>query len=122
LGTEPENKDNWITPNHDIYRTRHSNQTTIEKDNVNQLQIKKIFESIYNTKSSFCRGNKGYALDNCGHILAIDLKTGLNLWKFEIGGNGQNQYGITYDKGVIFTGTGKNATLLAVNATDGIII
>jgi outer membrane protein assembly factor BamB len=28
-------------------------------------------------------------------------------------------HGITYDNGIIFAGTGKNATLLAVNATDG---
>ena len=31
LGTEPQNKDNWITANHDIYGTRNSNQTTIGK-------------------------------------------------------------------------------------------
>lgn len=37
LGTEPENKDNWITANHDIFGTRHSNQTTIGKDNVTNL-------------------------------------------------------------------------------------
>jgi len=123
LGTEPENKDNWITANHDIYGTRHSNQTTIGKDNVNQLQVKWIFNSPFIIQNPLLIvGDKGYAQDNSGRILAIDLKTGLNLWKLEIGGKGQNQHGITYDKGVIFAGTGKNATLLAVNATDGKII
>ena len=34
LGTEYKNIDNWITINHDIYATRHSNQTIINKDNV----------------------------------------------------------------------------------------
>jgi outer membrane protein assembly factor BamB len=66
-------------------------------------------------------GDKGYAQDN-RRILAIDLNTGLNLWKTEIGGNGQNQHGITYDNGVIFTGTDKNSTVIAVNATDGKVI
>jgi alcohol dehydrogenase (cytochrome c) len=67
-------------------------------------------------------GDKGYAQDNSGRILAIDLNTALNLWKTEIGGNGQNQHGITYDNGVIFAGTDKNATVIAVNATDGKVI
>lgn len=36
--------------------------------------------------------------------------------------NGQNQHDITYDNGLIFAGTGKKATLLALNATDGKVI
>ena len=67
-------------------------------------------------------GDIGYAQDNSGRIIAIDLNTGLNIWKLELGGNGQNQHGITYDNGIIFAGTGKNATLVAVNATDGKMI
>ncbi len=43
LGTEPENKDNWIMANHDIYNTRSSNQTIIGKDNVANLQVKWVF-------------------------------------------------------------------------------
>jgi len=65
---------------------------------------------------------KGSAQDNSGRILAIDLTPGLNLWKLEIRRNGQNQHGITYDNGVIFAGTGKNTTLLALNPTDGKVI
>src|SRR5919197_1107997 len=37
LGTEPKSNNNWITINHDIYGTRSSNQTIINKDNVNRL-------------------------------------------------------------------------------------
>src|ERR1041385_2989392 len=40
LGTEPQNHDNWITANHDIFGTRSSNQTVIGKDSVNKLEIK----------------------------------------------------------------------------------
>src|SRR5213080_2973738 len=39
LGTEPQNQDNWITANHDIFGTRSSNQTVIGKDSVNKLEI-----------------------------------------------------------------------------------
>src|SRR5881275_2192065 len=39
-GMETEkNADNWITVNHDIYGTRHSNQTIINKENVVTLQV-----------------------------------------------------------------------------------
>ena len=47
LGTEPEHKDNWITANHDIFGTRNSNQTTIGKDSVKDLQVKWIFNSPF---------------------------------------------------------------------------
>jgi len=36
--------------------------------------------------------------------------------------NGQSQHDITYDNDVIFAGTGKKATLLALNVTDGKVI
>jgi glucose dehydrogenase len=123
LGIEPENKNNWITANHDIFGTRNSNQTIIGKNNVNNLQVKWIFNSPFIIQNPLLVvGDKGYAQDNSGRILAINLNTGLNLWKLEIGGNGQNQHGLTYDNGIIFAGTGKNASLLAVNATDGKVI
>ncbi len=123
LGTEPEHKDNWITANHDIFGTRNSNQTTIGKDNVKDLQVKWIFNSPFIIQNPMLVvGDRGYAQDNSGRIIAIDLNTGLNLWKLELGGNGQNQHGITYDNGILFAGTGKNATLVAVNATDGKLI
>src|SRR5919108_89899 len=38
--TEAKNSNNWITVNHDIYGTRNSNQTIINKDNVAMLQVK----------------------------------------------------------------------------------
>lgn len=113
LGIEPEHKDNWITANHDIFGTRNSNQTTIGKDNVNNLQVKWIFNSPFIIQNPMLVvDDRGYAQDNSGRIIAIDLNTGLNIWKLELGGNGQNQHGITYDNEIIFAGTGKNAKLL----------
>ena len=90
LGIEPEHKDNWITANHDIFGTRSSNQTTIGKDNVKDLQVKWIFNSPFIIQNPMLVvGPKGYAQDNSGRIIAIDLNTGLNLWKLELGGNGR---------------------------------
>jgi glucose dehydrogenase len=40
LGIEAKNTNNWITVNHDIYGTRNSNQTIINKENVATLQVK----------------------------------------------------------------------------------
>jgi hypothetical protein len=40
LGTESENKNNWIMANHDIFGKRSGNQTILGKDNVDKLQIK----------------------------------------------------------------------------------
>jgi alcohol dehydrogenase (cytochrome c) len=39
-GTEESNKDNWASVNHDMYVTRNSNQTQIDKSNVGGLKVK----------------------------------------------------------------------------------
>lgn len=39
-GMEESNRDNWIFVNHDIYGTRNSNQTQIDKSNVADLKVK----------------------------------------------------------------------------------
>jgi hypothetical protein len=45
LGTEPEHKNDGITPEHDIFGTKDSNQTIIGKNNVNILQVRWIIHS-----------------------------------------------------------------------------
>ncbi|MFZ0328413.1 MAG: hypothetical protein WBP64_03025 [Nitrososphaeraceae archaeon] len=40
LGTEARDLNNWITVNHDIYGTRDSPQTIINRNNVAKLQLK----------------------------------------------------------------------------------
>jgi alcohol dehydrogenase (cytochrome c) len=62
--------------------------------------------------------------------MAFDVNTGLNIWKYDPGSGKQElasrgvsfSHGMTYDKGVIFAGTGGNATVVAINATDGKLI
>ena len=40
LGTEARDLNNWITVNHDIYGTRDSPQTIINRNNVAKLELK----------------------------------------------------------------------------------
>ncbi len=121
-GTEPEYKNDWITVNHDIFGTRSSNQTIIGKDNINKLQLKWILLNKSPIEDPpIIIGDRGYVQDNGGYIVAFDANTGHTLWKIHQG-IGKNFHGLTYDHGVLFSGTGYNSTVIAVNATDGGII
>ena len=76
-GTEPQNKNNWITASHDIFGTRSSNQTTIDKNNVNKLQVKWILNTQNMIEDSpIIVGDKGFAQDNDGNIFAFNANTG----------------------------------------------
>ncbi len=122
LGTEPEHKDDWITANHDIFGTRHSSQTKIGKENVNKLQVKWVLLNKFVIEDPpIIIGNAGFVQDNGGFIVRFDANTGLILWKIHPG-NGGNMHGLTYDHGILFSGTGYNATTIAINASNGAII
>jgi glucose dehydrogenase len=121
LGTEPKSNNNWITINHDIYGTRSSNQTIINKDNVNRLQIKwKFINDLEISDPPIIVGNKGYVQDYAGTVIAFDANTGNALWKDRIG-NGPTM-GLTFNNGIVFAATAYNATIVAINATNGKII
>lgn len=121
LGTEEKNKNNWITINHDIFGTRYSNQTIIEKDNVEKLKVKwKLLADVEIQDPPIIIGDKGYVQDYSGTIIAFDSENGKVLWKSHVG-TGPTM-GLTYNKGIVFAPTGYNATVVAVNATDGKII
>ena len=121
-GTEPEHKNDWITANHDIFGTRSSNQTIIGKDNVKKLQFKWILLNKSPIEDPpIIIGDRGYVQDNGGTIVAFDVNTGHILWKIHQG-IGEYFHGLTYDHGVLFSGTGYNSTVIAVNVTnEGII-
>jgi alcohol dehydrogenase (cytochrome c) len=122
-GTERENNNNWITANHDVFGTRSSNQKTIGRDNVGKLQVKWIFLNTHRIESPpLIVGSKIYLEDVAADIFAFDAKTGLNLWKTETGSWGGLMHGMTYDQGVLFAPSGHNATVVAINATNGKII
>jgi alcohol dehydrogenase (cytochrome c) len=118
LGTEAKNKNNWVTVNHDIYGTRSSNQTIINKDNVGKLQVKwRLVNEFEIQDPPIIVDNRGYVQDYAGNILAFNTRTGHVIWKIHAG-NGPTM-GLAFDQGVLFASTASNATILAINSTDG---
>ena len=118
---ETRNKNNWDFVNHDIYGTRNSNQTIIGKDNVDNLEVKwRLFNDFEIQDPPIVIGNRGYVQDYAGNILAFDTRTGNLIWKVSAGGG--PTMGLAYDSGVIFASTASNASIAAVNATDGKIM
>ena len=62
-------------------------------------------------------GHRGYVQDYVGNILAFDTMTGKVIWKIHPG-NGPTM-GLVLDHGVLFSSTASNATIVAINATNG---
>jgi len=121
LGTEYKNIDNWITINHDIYATRDSNQTIINKDNVANLQVKwKLFNNAEIQDPPIIIDDKGYVQDYSGHIIAFNIENGKIIWKVHVG-TGPTM-GLTFSNGVIFASTGFNASVVALETKNGKII
>lgn len=122
LGTELEHQNDWTTANHDIFGSRDSNQTIIGRDNVNKLHIKWILPAEFVIEDApVIVGHMGFVQDNGGNVIAFATKTGLLLWKLHLG-TGGNMHGLTYDHGILYSGTGHNATTVAMNSTNGAII
>jgi glucose dehydrogenase len=121
LGTEPQNHDNWITANHDIFGTRSSNQTVIGKDSVNKLEIKWRLNNDFDIEDPpIVINHRGYVQDYDGTIIAFDTDDGHILWRNHVG-TGPTM-GLTYDHGELFASTAYNATAVAIDATNGDII
>ena len=72
IGIEANNTNNWITVNHDIYGTRNSNQTIINKENVATLQVKwRLINDVEIQDPPIIIGNKGYVQDHAGTDYSI---------------------------------------------------
>ena len=118
LDIDAKNTNNWITVNHDIYGTRHSNQTIINKDNVATLHVKWILINDHEIQEPpIIIGNKGYVQDYAGTVIAFDAGTGRVLWKVKLG-NGPTM-DLTYSNAIVYAATAYNDTVVAINATDG---
>jgi alcohol dehydrogenase (cytochrome c) len=116
-----KNADNWIMVNHDIYGTRNSNQTIINKENVATLQVKwRLINDVEIQDPPIVIGKKGYVQDDAGTIIAFDADTGEVLWKLKAG-NGPTM-GLTFNNDTIYAATRFNATVVAINAIDGRIV
>jgi glucose dehydrogenase len=121
IAEETKNANNWLTVNHDIYGTRNSNQTIINKENAASLQIKwRLINDVEIQDPPIIIGNKGYVQDYAGTIIAFDANTGEVVWKLKAG-NGPTM-GLTFNNNTIYAATGFNATVIAINAIDGKII
>lgn len=112
---------NWNMINYDDSMSRHSNQTQIGKDNINQLEVKWILNTGSVIENSpLIVGKTGYVQNNKYQVIAFDMDTGLNKWKYDVNVTPpQPAHGIAYDNGVIYTPTGPNGTVVALNADNG---
>jgi alcohol dehydrogenase (cytochrome c) len=121
LGTETKNKNNWVSVNHDIYGTRNSNQTIINKSNVDKLQVKWRLDNEFEIQDPpLIVDNRGYVQDYAGRVLAFDTKSGDLIWNIRAG-RGPTM-GLVFDHGMLFASTASNATIIAINSTDGKVI
>jgi alcohol dehydrogenase (cytochrome c) len=116
--TKVDRRNDWITVNHDIYGSRSSNQTVISKDNVATLQFKwRLINDVEIQDPPIIIGDRGYVQDYAGRVIAFDAGTGKIEWKVKAG-NGPTM-GLTFNKGVVFASTAYNATVVAINSTNG---
>lgn len=118
----------WPMVNYDSAMSRHSPQTVIGKDNVNQLQVKWILNTGHTLEAPpLIIGETGYIQNNAMEVIAFDMNTGLTKWKYDPGISLVNNqlpratisHGIAYENGVIYAPTGPNGTILAIDAEKG---
>jgi glucose dehydrogenase len=75
---------NWAMVNYDNSMSRHSLQTEIGKNNVNQLQVKWILNTGSIIEASpLIVGKTGYVQNNKHMVIAFDMDTGQNKWKYD---------------------------------------
>ena len=112
------NDDWWATVNHDFYGTRSTDQTIINKENVNSLRIKwQIVNDFEIQDPPIVVNDTGYVQDYAGNVFAFDIHDGRVLWNVRVGYG--PTMGLTYDNGLIFSSTASKGTVVAINSTDG---
>lgn len=111
----------WTMVNYDNSMSRHSNQTEIGKENVNELEVKWILNTGSTVEDSpLIVGKTGYVLNNNFQVIAFDVDSGLNKWKYDPQVESSwPAHGVIYDNGVIYAPTGPNGTVVALNADTG---
>jgi alcohol dehydrogenase (cytochrome c) len=112
------NDDWWPTVNHDLYGTRSTNQTIINKENVDSLRVKwQIVNNFEIQDPPIIIDNIGYVQDYAGNVFAFNIEDGNVLWNLRAGYG--PTMGLSYDNGLIFSSTASKGTVVAINATDG---
>ncbi len=120
-GMEERNKDNWIFVNHDIYGTRNSNQTQIDKSNVGDLKVKWRLNNTYEIQDPpIIVNGSGYFQDYIGNIVSFDTFTGNIIWRLDL--EGGPTMGLYYSDGIVYATLGTQAKIISVNSTNGEIL
>ncbi|MFB3764575.1 MAG: PQQ-binding-like beta-propeller repeat protein [Methanotrichaceae archaeon] len=121
----------WPIMNYDSAMSRHSPQTVIGKDNVNQLQVKWILNTNFTIENPpLIIGDTGYTQTNAiMQVIAFDLNTGLTKWKYTPYiptivklPRSASSHGMAYENGVIYAPTGSAGGIVALDATSGKLI
>lgn len=124
----PTQGTDWTMVNYDPTYSRNSPQTVIGKNNVNQLQVKWILNTGYAIENPpLIVGNRVYVQNNAMQVIAIDLQSGLSVWKYDphltyTGGllpRSSSSHGMTIQNGILYAPTGPNGTIVALNAQTG---
>ena len=96
------NDDWWPTVNHDLYGTRSTNQTIINKENVDSLRVKwQIVNNFEIQDPPIIIDNIGYVQDYAGNVFAFNIEDGNVLWNLRAGYG--PTMGLSYDNGLIFS-------------------
>lgn len=112
------NRDEWPTVNHDLYGTRNSNQTIINDENVDSLEVKwQIVNDFEIQDPPIVVNNTGYIQDYAGNVFAFNTQDGRVLWNVRVGYG--PTMGLSYDNGLIFSSTAAKGTVIAINSTNG---
>lgn len=121
----------WPMFNYDNNMSRYSPQTTINRDNVNQLQVKWILNTNFTIENPpLIIGNTGYVQTNTVmEIVAFDLNTGLTKWTYVpiVPPNAKlprstSSHGLAYENGIIYAPTGAGGGYMALDATNGKLV
>lgn len=116
--TDIEYDGGWPMVNHDLYGTRSSNQTIINKENVDSLRVKwQIINDFEIQDSPIIVNDTGYVQDYAGNVFAFNIHDGSVLWNIRVG-HGPTM-GLSYDSGSVFSSTASKGTIAAINSTDG---
>lgn len=120
-GMEERNKDNWVFVNHDIYGTRNSNQTQIDKSNVGELKVKWRLNNTYEIQDPpIIVNDSGYFQDYVGNLISFDTLTGNIKWRVDL--DGGPTMGLYYSDGIIYATVGTKAKIISVNSSNGGIL
>ena len=120
-GMEEINRDNWVFVNHDIYGSRNSNQTQIDKSNVGDLKVKWRLNNTYEIQDPpIIVNGSGYFQDYIGNIISFDTLTGNIKWRLDL--DGGPTMGLYFSDGIIYATLGTKAKIISVDSKNGEIL